>query len=272
ESIMEKVMKLRSLVIGVSVSLIMLASFQSSAEEEWGFIGEVGTSHKDVTFEGVEGESGDAINFNPKLLTLDYAGAFFYQNFYTHLKVSQTIKDDSTLDDVNSIVTMSRYDMDITLGYYVGSGFSVFTGYKSGELEAFVFGDAARIGTGADPTEPNPDSNTQASFKDDGPFIGVSYLLPMDESSFSFSFAYADMDGKITITNGGDGGGGGTTTGSTTGFSYSASWNKPVSDQTSFVAALNVIRYTYDDTAGLGLDFSADQSFDNISLALRHYF
>ena len=128
------------------------------------------------------------------------------------------------------------------------------------------------VGTGSNPTEPNPESNTHASFKDDGPFIGVSYLLPMDESSFSFSFAYADMDGKITITNGGDGGGGGTTTGSTTGFSYSASWSKPVSDQTSFVAALNVIRYTYDDTQGLGLDFSADQSFDNISLALRHYF
>ncbi|MBE9563797.1 MAG: hypothetical protein IMF17_01030 [Proteobacteria bacterium] len=253
-------MKLRSLVVGVSVAFVVLTSFQSYAEEEWGVIGEVGTSNKDVEFSTFDGSTGTRAVFSFDVLTLDYAGTFYYQNFYTRLKLSRTIQDD-TIFSSGAVINATREDLDLTVGYFIGAGFSGFIGYKRADFEAISAVDGISV-----PGE----VNSKTKFVDDGPFIGVSYSLPLQDSSFSFSFAYADMDGEIrrsTVTVDQS------TTGSTTGASYFASWSKPVSDSTTFIVSLNAVRYDFDDEEdGLGNDQSTEQSFDIISVGISHYF
>ena len=251
-------MKLRSLIVGVSAAFVVLTSFQSYAEEEWGVIGEVGTSNKDVEFSTFDGSTGTRAVFAFDVLTLDYAGTLYYQNFYTRLRLSRTIQDDTIFSN-GGVINATREDLDLTVGYFLGAGFSGFIGYKRAEFEATsaVDGSTSEI-------------NSITKFVDDGPFIGVSYSLPLQDSSFSFSFAYADMDGEIrrntAIVSQ-------STTGSTTGASYFASWSKPVSDSTTFIVSLNAVRYDFDDEKdGLGADQSTEQSFDIISVGISHYF
>lgn len=251
-------MTLRSLFIGISISFMMLSSFQSSADDAWGVIGEVGTSNKDVEFSTFDGSTGTRAVFAFDVLTLDYAGTFYYQNFYTRLKLSRTIQDETIFSN-GGVVTATRDDLDLTLGYFLGSGFSGFIGYKRADFEAISAVDST-----------TSEINSKTKFIDDGPFIGVSYSLPLQDSSFSFSFAYADMDGEIRRNTAVAGQ---STTGSTTGLSYFASWSKPVSESTTFIVSINAVRYDFDDEQdGLGADQSTEQSFDIISLSLSHYF
>lgn len=252
-------MKIGNLVIAVTYFCVMFASFPLRAEGGLEFVGEVATTNKNIEFLTIDGDTGEPISLAPKIITLDYAATVLYKDFYARAKLSQTIQDDTVF--FGDFIVMSRWDADFTLGYYVGKGVSIFAGQKRGVLEADVFVDQV-----VSPTEPN----IRIRFTDSGPFVGMSYRLPLDKSALSFSFAYADMDGKI---NGFIGLFNVVSTGDTTGFSYSASWTKPVSKLTNFFARLNVIRYEFDDQQqGLSADFNAEQEFDNLSLGIVHYF
>jgi hypothetical protein len=225
------------------------------ADEDVSVIGEVATSNKQIDFYTTDGGSGAKIRFAADILTLDYAGTVIYRNFYSRVKISQTIKDDSVI--INTVVMMERTDQDFTLGYFLGGGVSVFAGYKHGVFEAFVTGDQAS-------------DAMRARFIDNGAFAGVGYSFPVGKGAMSLSLAYADMDGEIEIKSTTSE----ITTGDTTGYSFSLNWNTPITETTNFVFGLNSTRYDFDDQDLVigGYDFSTEQSFDSVSLGLVHYF
>ncbi|MDH5649316.1 MAG: hypothetical protein OEY67_06635 [Gammaproteobacteria bacterium] len=232
----------------------VLTSLQLKADEGVNFIGEVSTSNKSIDFYTTDGGTGGKVHFAPDILTLDYAGTLSYQNFYSRIKISQTIMDDKVL--FRTLTFMNRSDQDFTLGYYIGGGISMFAGYKRGEFEAFVEGDSS-----------NP--SVRARFVDSGAFAGASYSVSFEASSLALTLAYADMDGEISVQSNGSQ----KTTGDTTGYSFSVTWSKPITDATSFTAGINATRYEFEDSdLGIGLDFGTEQSFDSISLGLLHYF
>jgi len=252
--------KLRNCIISLVYMCAVMTCFQARADGGPEFVFEAGTSNKSIQFSTIDGGTGNPVNYSAKIVTLDYAGTVLYRNFYTRLKLSQSIKDDVVYDTVKGdVLFMSRSDLDLTLGYYIGGGVSAFIGHKRGEFEANVAVDVS-----------SPDKNVRAGFIDSGIFAGMSYSVPLEESTVSLNFAYAKLDGEIDIAFPGATA---STSGDTTGFSYSASWSKPITDSTSFTVALNVIRYELDDTALLlGTVMDTKQDFDAISVALVHYF
>lgn len=237
----------------------MLASFQLIADDAVEYIAEVSTSNKSINFSTVDGDTGNPVSFAPKILTLDYTGTVSYEKYYVRLKLSQAIQDDVVYD--GDVILMTRSDYDLTLGFYVGSGVSVYLGNKRGKFELNVIGEEAVA---------FPVVNRNVKFIDEGGFLGLSYVKQLDRSSLSFSLAYASMDGEIKIN---EGAASFITTGDTTGYSLSAAWSLPISESTNLSVVLNTIRYDFDDKdLGLALDFSTEQSFDNVSVGLVHYF
>lgn len=250
-------MKVSNIIISVVYICMMFVSYQSRAEEGPDFVFEAATSSKSIKFTITDGATGSPETFPADLITLDYAVALLYRDFYARLKLSQSIKDDVLLGE--DVLFMSRSDIDFTVGYYIGSGFSAFAGYKRGEFDVNIVAGNASL-----------DPNMRVRFIDSGPFVGVNYKIDLAKSSLSFVIAYAEMDGEIDVTVPGLRA---STTGDTTGVSYTVSWSLPVTESTNLVTALNIIRYKFDDKEiGLGSYLNTEQEFDNISVGLVHYF
>lgn len=246
---------MKKLTIMLLTIYVSMAALPAQAEGGINFIGEVSTSNKKIDFYTTDGATSGKVSFAADILTLDYAGTAIYKNFYSRVKISQTIQDDAVL--YNTVIVMDRSDQDLTLGYFLGGGISVFVGYKRGVFEAMVTGDPV-------------DSARRARFIDNGAFAGGGYTIPVGKGALSLAFAYADMDGEIEIKDTASM----VTTGDTTGYSFSLNWNTPISESTNFVFGLNTTRYDFEDNdlAFGGVDFGTEQSFDSVSLGLVHYF
>lgn len=139
----------------------------------------------------------------------------------------------------------SREDIDLTVAYQINKQWSAFTGYKVGKTELNVTFYTANSAL-ADGYE---------FYKQSGPYLGVNYNLGLEEAGkFSFSLAYADLDSDnkfVKDPDSPDPGNdfefddiNGTASGSSTGYSLTLGWSKPLKGNLIFRTRLRVNKYT----------------------------
>lgn len=114
-------------------------------------------------------------------------------NFFSDLYYQSTPNDNAysgyvneNIDSIIGSVNAKHYDWAISVGYMITEQWSIFAGYKSGV-------------TNWDQTIARSDGNEawNGEFKQDGPFLGVSYSLQIEPGILSFRAAYAYLDGKF---------------------------------------------------------------------------
>jgi len=250
--------QLAALLLGLFSSIYAYSeSSQETESKEIGFAGGVGIAQKNMEF-----RIGDA-TFDPSLATLQLQGTLSYGRFFAIYSNEQTIVDDEEILE-GTLFQFERDDEDFTLGYAFGNGFNIFTGYKQGVLTAISTNE--RDGNGG--VRPA----AKIEFTDVGAYLGTSYTHQFSNSSLSLSVAYADLNGEIDF-------GASDTTGKTTGFSYSLTWNVPIADSTLFTTKVNLTRYNFDDEEmgtldgdGRTQDLSYDQIFNIFHIGVVHYF
>jgi hypothetical protein len=193
--------------------------------------------------------------------TLDLGFTVFTSRYYLALNHDSTLKEDYAIVNGGTIeVDITRLDYGITAGYDLGGGFGVFVGHRIGETEE----EAVRVtGTTAD----------VISFRDKGPFAGVSYSHSFGNvGSFSASLAYANFDGEIDVrdaqTSERE-----RTTGKTSGLSWGIKWTKGKRDGTSVSVGFRHQDYDFKDKAlGFGDDQSLKQTFDTFYVQISDFF
>ncbi|MCB1043843.1 MAG: hypothetical protein KDC35_12940 [Acidobacteria bacterium] len=138
-----------------------------------------------------------------KSFETEYDGdhALFAQRTFTTATSTQTDRHFVTYDAV-----LDREDLDLTVGWVVGSGFIVIGGYKTIEFNEHTAERSYRLdvtlqGSEGDPVnvtfndlhDPNRQFDETYDYK--GPFLGVAYAKGFDRFTFSGNIAYADLDG-----------------------------------------------------------------------------
>jgi len=232
--------------------------------------------------------------FKPQYTSLDWSAVLAYKSFYTRVNFDQSIRGHTEIDNslendgsINSgILTLDREDIAVTFGYSLFDSISVFAGYKRGETSGALGGQLR--GFNPDPITNKPVDflieNTEVSFKENGPFIGIGYTYFTQKSgSINFSVAYADLDGEaLLFVPELDASGSKFIVpvqilGDTTGLSYSLSWTDMFSEDMNYTIGINIIRYEFDapllNTGGGNTeDFSFDENFANFSISLTKFF
>ena len=139
------------------------------------------------------------VMYSPSKTKIQFSGPIFgigatvaSGNFFGDLYYQSTPDDDaySGYDDNqgNSIgnVNAKHYDWAISLGYMITEKWSIFTGYKSGTTE-----------WNQTIIRPVGSEKRDGKFEQDGPFLGVSYSLPIEPGVLNFRAAYAYLNGNF---------------------------------------------------------------------------
>jgi len=230
-----------SIRIVATMAVLGIVGFGSSvaaaSNDGLAVVPKVGFSYKTVTLEAAGGRK----SFSPLFITLDLGLTLAYKSVYFSVGYDSSIRNDLThnttpsgsggVDD--SIVYSTRSDGAATLGYAIGWGFSLFTGWKYGESVGYGFAD----GTGSV-------KNFQSRVTANGPFFGTSYSYRFgDKGSVDLSVAYASMSGlnKYTTASSGT-----ETEGRTTGFSYGIAWSGSLSETAGYSVGFKANRYEFD--------------------------
>lgn len=178
-------------------------------------------------------------------------GGVAYKNYYVVVNLADSISD-ADVSEEEDVGSATRYDRDLSLGYQFSSNWGVFVGYKTGETEIVYFSRADLDNGGvASPRE--------ESYKQKGPFVGVSYSKKFSRAGkLSFSLAYAYLDATNTFTRDVEIDPGnddpefddltGTVSGKASGLSYGIRWSIPVSGNLLYYASFKINDYKQDLT------------------------
>jgi hypothetical protein len=179
--------------------------------------------------------------------------AVAYKKFYAVLNLADSLAD-ADVSEEEDVGTASRYDRDISLGYQVTPNWGVFVGYKTGQTTIDYY-------TREDLDDGGTASAREESYKQEGPFIGVSFAKKFDRAGrISLSLAYADLDATNTFTRDIESDGDeddeepefddltGTVRGNSTGLSYGIRWSIPVSGNLLYYVSYKVNDYQQDLT------------------------
>lgn len=144
-------------------------------------------------------------DYHQSFRSADFSLAAAWSDFYLAGNYETNIStEDSTvsatftdLDPVNGTSTSSgsaRFEFDrddyyVTLGWNAFDSFSVFTGYKSGTT------DTTRPTRSLNLLGAWSASEVDTTFKEAGPFVGMSYNWPMGHGVLTLTGAYAYMKG-----------------------------------------------------------------------------
>jgi hypothetical protein len=171
--------------ISIVLGIAGLALLSVSVMAETSFIIETGLTQKvqSIRLKELEGQKApkdqeEVADNEFTALRLGIGG--LYENFYSifHYDVPLSTRQDY----LGAFEQAQRQDYDLTLGYNIWNGLSVFGGYKVGET-------IIDRSTGA----PN---NSRDRFREQGPFIGASYGYEFKGiGSLGISLAYANMLG-----------------------------------------------------------------------------
>jgi hypothetical protein len=192
--------------------------------------------------------------------------AVAYKKFYAVVNLADSL-DEADVSEEEDVGNASRYDRDISLGYQVTPNWGVFVGYKTGQttIDYYSREDLDDGGTA---------SAREESYKQEGPFIGVSFAKKFDRAGrISLSLAYADLDATNKFTGDVETDDDeepefddltGTVKGKSTGLSYGIRWSIPVSGNLLYYASYKVNDYQQDLTVD-------GKKYDNIDETITYF-
>lgn len=208
------------------------------------------------------------IDANPIFNTMAINATGFYKNAYIAGEYEILLTDDTNYEAEKggsvTVLVFERKDANLTAGYNVWRGLSIFGGYKYGATIAVA----------------QPPVQQKIVSSELGPFAGISYGHRLGSGALGISIAYADMDGEVRVKFMGTG----TSTdipGKTRGLSYGLSWSAPLTDQIDYRLGIKVNRYQFkvDDpsqdvlgTSRPAGDFNTDENFTIYSIMLSRQF
>jgi hypothetical protein len=194
-------------------------------------------------------------------------GAVAYKKFYAVVNLADSLSD-ADVSEEEDVGDASRYDRDISLGYQVTANWGVFVGYKTGKT-TIDYQTREDLDNGqAAPTR-------KESYKQEGPFVGVSYAVKFSRAGkLALSLAYADLDATNKFTRdieSGDNGTPelefddltGTVKGKSKGLSYGIRWSIPVSGNLLYYASFKINDYKQDLTVD-------GKNYDNIDQTITY--
>ena len=158
---------------------------------------------------------------------------------------------EADVSEEEDVGNASRYDRDISLGYQLTPAWGIFAGYKTGKTTIDYV-------TREDLNEGGTVSVREESYKQEGPFVGVSYSKKFSRAGrLTLSLAYADLDATNKFTRDVEGDDEeeeepefddltGNVKGSSTGLSYGIRWSIPVSGNLLYFASFKVNDYQQD--------------------------
>jgi len=180
-------------------------------------------------------------------------GAVAYKKFYVVINLADSLSD-ADVSEEEDVGDASRYDRDISLGYQLTPSWGVFAGYKSGKTTIDYYSREAL-------DEGGSVAAREESYKQEGPFVGVSYTKKFDRAGkLSLSLAYADLDATNKFVQDVEGDDDddtgkpefddltGTVKGKSEGLSYGIRWSIPVSGNLLYYASYKVNDYQQDLT------------------------
>ena len=190
-------------------------------------------------------------------------------NAYIAANFENTLTGDDEVGERGAVISASREDMDVAVGYALGRGTTVFVGVKNGETN---LQQVASADVGADPDN----ENGAWYFMERGPFVGVNYQWPLnDKNSLSASLAYAQLDYTAELEATTTGGARVEAfTGKAQGFSYGVGWNRAVNQNTVFNIDLKLTRYDvdYDYSTTWGALADTSETYKSIGFSVLTFF
>jgi hypothetical protein len=192
--------------------------------------------------------------------------AVAYKKFYAVVNLADSLAE-ADVSEEEDVGNASRYDRDISLGYQVTPNWGVFVGYKIGQTTIDYYTREDLDNGGAAPAR-------EESYKQEGPFVGVSYAKKFDRAGkISLSLAYADLDATNKFTGDVETDDDeepefddltGTVKGKSTGLSYGIRWSIPVSGNLLYYASYKVNDYQQDLTVD-------GKKYDNIDETITYF-
>lgn len=191
----------------------------------------------------------------------------------------QSTLQDADISEEEDVGKASRDDYDFTVGYRATQHWTLFAGYKYGKTSIQF--------TPRDSEDDDELMVTDESYKQSGPFIGVSYGWRFENAgSLNISVAYADLSATNNFsanTDDEDEEGEsdeaiefdditGNVTGDTKGLSYSVSWTMPISSNLLFQTRLKLNDYQQDiDYQGTRFN-DIDETFTSLHVGVAYVF
>ena len=245
------------------LTLLLLTSTNVMAE--WSLVKgvSVGRAEMDIvdfkTFSGFVTKSVSSVKFTTLNLSLTAAQKKLYVTINTELPFSDKSYNFSEVGS-NTVRTVEREDLGVTLGYNVYKGLNLFGGVSYGSNH-YININSADPGTVSDVKE-----------TDVGPFLGATYSRDLHRyGNVSATLAYALLDGEITsndsnnifTSNSGD----------TTGFSVNVTYSNKYDKDSDYFLALKIKNYEYDDisSGSTSVDITKEKNFILISAGLTIY-
>lgn len=207
----------------------------------------------------------------------------------------QTSLSDADISEEEDIGKASRDDLDITLGYRLSNNWTVFGGYKYGNTDVEFtprdFGEDEEEEEEEEESEEEEGSEesegpgiTQESYKQEGPFVGVSYSWHFEKAgNLSLTLAYANLKATNAFSANTDDDDEepeaiefdditGKVEGDTYGFSYSLSWTMPVSSNLVFQTRFKVNDYKQDIYFNNVRFDNIDERFTSLHVGIAYVF
>jgi hypothetical protein len=188
--------------------------------------------------------------------------AVAYKKFYAVVNLADSLAE-ADVSEEEDVGNASRYDRDISLGYQVTPNWGVFVGYKIGQTTIDYYTREDLDNGGAAPAR-------EESYKQEGPFVGVSYAKKFDRAGrISLSLAYADLDATNKFTGDIETDDDeelefddltGTVKGKSTGLSYGIRWSIPVSGNLLYFASYRINDYQQELTVDGINYFNVDET------------
>jgi hypothetical protein len=251
------------------ILLLSLSGPAQAADSEVTVVGALDFAFKDLT---LESPGGGGAQFNTTLITINPGVAVAYRRVYVNINFDKSIDSASTTQIENGLpamLTMSRSDAVLTLGYRVFDSVSLYAGWLSGEIGAYLIGErqTAGLGTYVFYTQ-------EISYTEKGPFAGIAFAHNFsDKGSVSISVAYAKLDGEISQTRYTGGATPGTAydnNGSDVkGLSYSLIWTGPLNGSMSYRLGVKSTRYEGD---AIGSEPGINEYYTSLFLGLTNTF
>ena len=195
--------------------------------------------------------------------------AVAYKKFYAVVNLADSLAE-ADVSEEEDVGNASRYDRDISLGYQMTPNWGVFVGYKTGQTTIDYYTREDLDDGGTAPVR-------EESYKQEGPFIGVSFAKKFDRAGrISLSLAYADLDATNKFTGDIESDDDeddevpefddltGTVRGKSTGLSYGIRWSIPVSGNLLYYASYKVNDYQQDLTVD-------GKKYDNIDETVTYF-
>jgi len=193
------------------------------------------------------------------------SGAFFGDLYYqsTPNEEADSGYDDDLGNNIGA-VNAQHDDWAISLGYMITEQWSIFAGYKSGNTEWDQTVSKINIVNSATITE-----QWNGTFEQDGPFLGISYSLPIEPGVLTFRAAYAYLDGTFernTYIVGRGLDDNVKLDGNSNAYSLGLSWTQPLTENLGFSIGANYQNYDFDLSGGRQESQSGGTKFNNGSM------